>query len=61
MLLDTILLTDLLNHIKKQHDVNVIGFYIIKRVRKWDLERHVGDYKDYYDKKKSNEYEERIN
>ena len=44
--------TDLLNHIKKQHDVNVIGFYIIKRVRKWDLERHVGDYKDYYDKEK---------
>ena len=44
--------TDLLNHIKKQHDVNVIGFYIIKRVRRWDLERHVGDYKDYYDKEK---------
>ena len=44
--------SDLLNHIKKQHDVNVIGFYIIKRVRKWDLERHVGDYKDYYDKEK---------
>ena len=30
----------------------MIGFYIIKRVRKWDLERHVGDYKDYYDKEK---------
>ena len=44
--------TDLLKHIKRQHDVNVIGFYIIKRVRKWDLERHVGDYKDYYDKEK---------
>ena len=44
--------TDLLNHIKKQHDVNVIGFYIIKRVRRWDLEKHVGDYKDYYDKEK---------
>ena len=27
----------LLNHIKKQHDVNVIGFYIVKRVRRWDL------------------------
>ena len=44
--------TDLLKHIKRQHDVNIIGFYIIKRVRKWDLERHVGDYKDYYDKEK---------
>ena len=26
-----------LNHIKKQHDVNVIGFYIVKRVRRWTL------------------------
>ena len=42
----------LLNHIKKSHGANVIGFYIIKRVRKWDLERHVGEYKDYYDKEK---------
>ena len=37
----------LLNHIKKQHDANVIGFYIIKRVRRWDLERYIKDYKDY--------------
>ena len=44
--------TSLLNHIKKQHDVNVIGFYIIKRVKRWDLEKHVGDYKDFYDKEK---------
>ena len=42
----------LLKHIKKQHDINIIGFYIIKRVRRWDLEKHVGDYKDYYDKDK---------
>jgi len=42
----------LLKHIKKQHDVNIIGFYIIKRVRRWDLEKHVGEYKDYYDKYK---------
>ena len=42
----------LLKHIKKQHDVNIIGFYIIKRVRRWDLEKHVGEYKDYYDKDK---------
>ena len=26
--------TNLLNHIKKQHDVNVVGFYIIKRVKR---------------------------
>ena len=44
--------SELLKHIKKQHDVNIIGFYIIKRVRRWDLEKHVGEYKDYYDKDK---------
>jgi hypothetical protein len=42
----------LLNHIKKQHDVNVIGFYIVKRVRRWDLERYIGEYKDWSDKDK---------
>ena len=40
----------LLMHIKKTHKCNVIGFYVVKRVRKWDLERYIGDYKDYYDK-----------
>ena len=42
----------LLKHIKKQHDVNVIGFYIVKRVRRWDLERYIGEYKDWSDKDK---------
>ena len=39
-------LTDtLLEYIGKEHDTNVIGFYILKRVRKWDLERYCdGDY-----------------
>jgi len=40
----------LLNHIKDQHDVNIIGFYIVKRIRKWDIEKHIKDYKDYSDK-----------
>ena len=40
----------LLNHIKNQHDVNIIGFYIVKRIRKWDIEKHIKDYKDYSDK-----------
>ena len=44
--------TDLLNHIKNHHDVNVIGFYIVKRLRRWDIERYIGDYKDYEDKYK---------
>ena len=52
LLKEVILLDELLKHIKKQHDVNIIGFYIIKRVRRWDLEKHVGEYKDYYDKDK---------
>ena len=29
----------LLNHIKSEHNVNVIGFFLLKRIRKWDLER----------------------
>ena len=44
--------TDLLNHIKKQHDVNIVGFYIVKRIRRWDIERYIGEYKDWNDKEK---------
>ena len=44
--------TDLLNHIKNQHDVNVIGFYIVKRLKRWDIERYIGEYKDWNDKEK---------
>jgi hypothetical protein len=44
--------TDLLEHIKKQHDVNIVGFYIVKRIRRWDIERYIGDYKDWADKEK---------
>jgi len=46
-------LTDaLLTSIKDQYDCNVIGFYIVKRVKRWDLERYIGDYKDWFDKEK---------
>ena len=41
---------NLLEHIKKTHKCNVIGFYVVKRVSKWDLERYIGDYKDWNDK-----------
>ena len=44
--------TDLLEHIKKQHDVNVVGFYIVKRIRRWDIEKYIGEYKDWNDKEK---------
>ena len=40
----------LLNHIKKSHGANVIGFYIVKRVRRWDIEKYITNYTDYSDK-----------
>ncbi len=40
----------LLTHIKNECDCNVIGFYIVKRVKRWDIERYIKDYKDYMDK-----------
>ena len=42
--------TELLNHIKKSHGANVIGFYIVKRVRRWDIEKYITNYTDYSDK-----------
>ena len=44
------LTSKLLTHIKNNHGANVIGFYIVKRVRRWDIEKHIKDYKDYSDK-----------
>ena len=42
--------SNLLKHIKKTHKCNVIGFYVIKRVKRWDIEKHINNYKDYSDK-----------
>jgi len=42
----------LLNHIRKTHKANVIGFYIIKRVKRWDIERYINNYKDYSHKER---------
>ena len=42
--------SQLLNHIAKTYDVNIIGFYVIKRVKRWDIEKHINNYKDYNDK-----------
>jgi hypothetical protein len=41
----------LLDYISKEYDTNVIGFYLLKRVRRWDLERYA-EGKDYYAREK---------
>ena len=41
----------LLRALQEQHNVNTIGFYVVKNLRRmWDLEGMIGDYKDYSDK-----------
>jgi hypothetical protein len=41
---------NLLTHLQKEHKCNVIGFYVIKRVKRWDIEKYIDNYKDYSDK-----------
>jgi len=42
----------LLDMIKQDYDPTIIGFYIVKRIRRWDLDRFIGSYIDYEDKEK---------
>ena len=42
--------SNLLSHLQKEHKCNVIGFYVIKRVKRWDIEKYINNYKDYSDK-----------
>ena len=43
----------LLSMIKSDHNPTIVGFYIIKRIRRWELDRFIGsDYKDYEHKEK---------
>ena len=42
----------LLKLIKKNNDANIIGFYILKRVKRWDIEKYFKDAKDYNDRQK---------
>ena len=44
-------LTPKLLDLIKLHDVNIIGFYILKRVKRWDIEQYI-DGKDYYERAK---------
>jgi DNA topoisomerase IB len=38
--------------IKKTNDANIIGFYILKRVKRWDIEKYFKDAKDFNDRQK---------
>ena len=43
----------LLDMIKQDYNPTIVGFYIIKRIRRWELDRFIGtDYKDYEHKEK---------
>ena len=45
------LTSGLLRHIGKEYDTNVIGFYILKKVRQMDIEQHIVA-KDYFERQK---------
>jgi len=43
----------LLDMIKQDYNPTIVGFYIMKRIRRWELDRFIGtDYKDYEHKEK---------
>ena len=41
----------LLNILKEENNCNIVGFFILKRIRRWDIERYI-DAKDYWDREK---------
>ena len=40
----------LLDIIRQRHGVSTIGFFVTKKLRTWDMDNFIGDYKDYQDK-----------
>jgi len=40
----------LLDILRKRHGVSTIGFFVTKKLRTWDMDSYIGDYKDYQDK-----------
>jgi len=40
----------LLDIIRQRHGVSTIGFFVTKKLRTWDMDSYIGDYKDYQDK-----------
>jgi hypothetical protein len=40
----------LLDILRQRHSVSTIGFFVTKKLRTWDMDSYIGDYKDYQDK-----------
>ena len=40
----------LLDILRQRHGVSTIGFFVTKKLRTWDMDNFIGDYKDYQDK-----------
>jgi len=40
----------LLDILRQRHGVSTIGFFVTKKLRTWDMDNYIGDYKDYQDK-----------
>ncbi len=42
----------LLDILRKQHNVKTIGFFVTKKIRAWDMDEYVNNYRDYNHKEK---------
>ena len=40
----------LLDILRQRHGVSTIGFFVTKKLRTWDMDSYIGDYKNYQDK-----------
>jgi len=40
----------LLDILRTEHQISTIGFFVTKKVRTWDMDRYINNYKDYQDK-----------
>ena len=40
----------LLDILRTEHQISTIGFFVTKKVRMWDMDRYINNYKDYEDK-----------
>jgi len=40
----------LLDILRTEHQVSTIGFFVTKKIKTWDMDRYINNYKDYQDK-----------